>query len=277
MSNFICSTCGTQYADSVAPPDVCVICEDDRQYVGWGGQQWTTAAALAADHSIHIGDDAGVRGYDISPVFGIPQRMALVPTRAGNVLWESLSLVTDAAVADLQAQGGVAAIAISHPHFYTAMVDWSEALGGVPIWLHAADRQWVQRPAPQLRFWEGPVQELAEDARLIHCGGHFPGSCVLHVDAGPGGEAALFSGDTVQVAMDRRQVSFMHSYPNAIPLPATAVRSIQQRLAGHDFARVYGYSRGRNIIGNARRAVDDAFAAYLDITLASASQESAHV
>lgn len=257
MPCFICKTCGTQYADSAQAPAACSICEDDRQYVGWSGQQWTTPQALAADHAIRIGDDDGVRGYDITPSFGIPQRMALVPTQAGNLLWESLSLVTDAALADIHAHGGVTAIAISHPHFYAAMVDWSDALGGIPIWLHAADRQWVQRPASQLRFWEGPTQALADDARLIHCGGHFPGSCVLHVDAGVAGH--LFSGDTLQVAMDRRRVSFMHSYPNAVPLPSADVEGIRNALRAYDFNRVYGYSRGRNITGDARRAVDASF------------------
>ena len=88
-----------------------------------------------------------MRGYDFAPAFGIPQRMALVPTGAGNVLWESLSLVTDATVDDIRSRGGAIAIAISRPHFYTAMVDRSDALGGIPIWLHAADRDWVQRRA----------------------------------------------------------------------------------------------------------------------------------
>jgi len=42
MSRFIYVTCGTQFAETDKPPQVCEICEDDRQYVGWGGQQWTT-------------------------------------------------------------------------------------------------------------------------------------------------------------------------------------------------------------------------------------------
>ena len=265
MPCFVCSTCGTQFAEMHAPPGECPICTDDRQYVGWGGQQWTTPTALARDHAIRIADDDGIRGYDITPGFGIPQRMALVPTGEGNVLWESLSLVTEAALADIRSRGGAAAIAISHPHFYTAMVDWSDALGGIPIFLHAEDRQWVQRTAPQIRFWEGKVHALSNDARLIHCGGHFAGSCVLHVDDGVDGKGALFCGDTLQVTMDRRRVSFMHSFPNAIPLPEKDVLTIKERLADYAFDRAYGYSRGRNILGDARMAVDASIAAYLSI------------
>ena len=43
---FICQTCGVQYAPSNAPPERCPICEDERQYVGWQGQRWTTVDEL---------------------------------------------------------------------------------------------------------------------------------------------------------------------------------------------------------------------------------------
>jgi hypothetical protein len=36
--------------------------------------------------------------------------------------------------------GGVAAIAISHPHYYTSMVDWSHAFGKIPIYLRSGSR-----------------------------------------------------------------------------------------------------------------------------------------
>ena len=47
MPCFICETCGTQYAESATPPVQCPVCEDERQYVGWNGQRWTTHAELA--------------------------------------------------------------------------------------------------------------------------------------------------------------------------------------------------------------------------------------
>ena len=51
MPNFICVTCGAQYADSAAPPEHCAVCEDERQYVGWDGQRWTTLKELQAAHT----------------------------------------------------------------------------------------------------------------------------------------------------------------------------------------------------------------------------------
>src|SRR5215204_1049159 len=87
----------------------------------------------------------GLRPSRPPPAFGIGQRAILAHTPAGNVLWDCLALIDEATVDLLNGLGGVSAIAISHPHYYTTMVEWSRALGGVPIYLHAADRQWVMR------------------------------------------------------------------------------------------------------------------------------------
>ena len=99
MTRFVCSTCGTQYGDRTDPPDRCAICSDDRQYVGWSGQHWTTLEALQAAHSVRFEVDDGLLGVGITPAFGIPQRSLVLPTPAGNILWEATSLVTAAAVA----------------------------------------------------------------------------------------------------------------------------------------------------------------------------------
>ena len=40
---YVCVTCGTEFAPSPAPPGECTICLDERQYVGHGGQAWTTS------------------------------------------------------------------------------------------------------------------------------------------------------------------------------------------------------------------------------------------
>src|SRR5664279_5831464 len=98
MNSFICETCGTQFAPGAHPPAHCPVCQDERQYVGWGGQRWTTHEALAARHSLRLGDDDGLFALAIADDFGIAQRALLLRTGAGNILWECLSLVTDAAV-----------------------------------------------------------------------------------------------------------------------------------------------------------------------------------
>ena len=73
-------------------------------------------------------------GIGTAPAFAINQRAIFLPTDAGNILWECLSVVTDDAVRSLKARGGLDRIIISHPHFYASMVEWSDAFG-VPILL----------------------------------------------------------------------------------------------------------------------------------------------
>ena len=260
---FICETCGTQYAPSSAPPSQCAICEDDRQYVSWKGQTWITPAQLARDHALRIDDDAGLMAIAIAPEFAIPQRALLLPTDAGNILWECVSLVSDAAIAALKSRGGVDRIVISHPHFYSAMVDWSDALGGVPILLHEADRQWVMRPSQLIEFWSGDTLHLSDAVTLIRAGGHFPGSTALFWRVGLRAGGAMIPGDALQVVMDRRHVAFMYSYPNYIPMRTADVHAMRQRLRDFDFEDVYGFSWGRNILGGGRAAVDASFERHL--------------
>lgn len=263
MRRFICKTCGTQYGESDGPPASCLICDDERQYVGWQGQQWTTLEELAEGHALRIEEDDGVLGLDVSPGFAIDQRACFLPTAAGNIMWESLSHVNDEAVAALKARGGVDLIAISHPHFYSSMGEWSDALGGVPILLHEADRDFVTRPHPALEFWSGDRLRLSSSVTLIRCGGHFAGSTALHWSEGPRPGGSLFSGDALQVGLDRRHVSFMYSYPNLVPMRTSELVAMRERLADHDFEDVFGYSRGRNIIGGGRMAVDASFDRHL--------------
>lgn len=255
----ICVACGTEYPDHPAPPERCPICEDERQFVTWGGQAWTDLEALRRDHRLEIALDHGALGFEIQPRFGIGQRALLVESEAGNVLWDCVSLVTDAAVNAIAERGGAVAIAISHPHYYTAMVPWSRALGGVPIYLHADDGEWVQRPDPAIVFWQGETITPVSGLMLIRCGGHFAGATVLHR---PGNGGDLFVGDVLQVGMDRASVSFMYSYPNAIPLNATAIRSIEQALAPFDFARIHGAFRERSVAAGGRAVFERSAARY---------------
>ncbi len=241
MSNFICTTCGTQYAEADEPPAACVICQDERQYVKATGQQWTTLEKLRRTNRNSIRfEEPGLIGIGIDPQFAIGQRALFLRTPKANVLWDCLPLLDEAVVEAIKAMGGISAIAISHPHYYASMVEWSRAFGGVPIYLPAADRQWVMRPDKAIVFWEGETRTLAEGLMLIRCGGHFEGGTVLHWAGGAGGRGALLSGDIIQVVPDRKHVSFMYSYPNYIPLSAPAIERIVQAVEPFDYDRVYG-------------------------------------
>ncbi len=169
-------------------------------------------------------------GIGTEPSFAIGQRALLVQSPAGNLLWDCVTLLDDQTIERVNELGGIRAIAISHPHFYSAMVEWSGAFSGAPIHLHAADREWVMRDDPNLQFWEGTTHQLWDGMTLVNCGGHFDGGTVLHWPGGADGRGALLTGDIIHVAMDRRYLSFMRSYPNLIPLSAPAISQILERI-----------------------------------------------
>ncbi len=239
MPAFLCTTCGTQYPPADAPPTGCAICQDERQYVNPLGQGWTTVEALRRTHFATFRQhEPGLLGLGASPAFAIGQRALLVRSGAGNVMWDCVSFIDAAAIGIVRALGGIQAIAISHPHYYASMVEWAHAFGA-PVWLHEADREWVMRPDPAVRFWPGETHEIAPGLTLIRTGGHFEGGTVLHWAAGGGGQGALLSGDIVQVGPDRK-VSFMRSYPDLIPLDAASVRRIAEVLEPWPFDPIYG-------------------------------------
>ena len=264
MPAYICVTCGVQHAPGDQPPPRCPICEDERQYVGWQGQRWTTLAEMAAEgYRNELRDEeAGLTSIGTLPSFAIGQRALLVQTSAGNVLWDCQSFLDEATVAAVRERGGVQAIAISHPHFYGVNVEWSEAFADAPVYIHAADRQWVMRPSPNVVLWEGETTEPVPGLTLIRLGGHFDGAAVLHWPGGAGGTGAVLCGDTIQVVMDRRYVSFMYSYPNLIPLSASAVEQIAATMRGYPFTRLYGAWNGRVVVADGITAVERSAARY---------------
>ena len=240
MHAFICTTCGSQFAPSTEPPASCPICTDERQYLLPTGQSWTTLERLALTHMTSYRDDGGLIGLSPSPSFGIGQRALLVRTPGGNVLWDCISRLDQVTVELINGLGGLSAIAISHPHYYTTMLEWSRAFGDIPVHLHAADREWVMRDGPALAFWDGDTKELAPGLTLIRCPGHFDGGQLLHWADGPSGRGAMLSGDLLQVVPDRAHLAFMRSYPNLIPLGVAAVRRIAEIVEPWTFDAIYG-------------------------------------
>src|SRR5215216_2896158 len=251
MDHHICVTCGAQYAATSEPPPSCPMCEDERQYVGHEGQRWTTLAELRREHRNTVEPvDPGLTGFTTEPRFAIGQQAHLIETPAGNVLWNCINLVDADTIAAIERRGGLSAIAVSHPHFFTSVAEWSRAFGQVPLFLYADDRAWVTRPDEAIVFWDGDTADPlpGSDLTLIRCGGHFPGSCVLHWPQGADGRGALLTGDTIMVVSDRRWVSFMYSYPNLIPLDASAVRRIVAAVEPYPFEKLYGM-RTRSVVG----------------------------
>jgi glyoxylase-like metal-dependent hydrolase (beta-lactamase superfamily II) len=238
---YICATCGAQYPPSETPPSHCPICMDERQYVRAEGQSWTTPEELRASRSIDWRSmEPSLAGMGATPQIAIGQRALILSQPGGGIMWDSIPLVTEDGIARIRAAGGVRAMAISHPHFFSAMADWSKALGDIPIYLHDDLRPYVTRPEAPIRFWSGETCDLGEGVTLIRCGGHFSGSTVLHWAAGAERRGALFTADTITVTADPRWLSFMRSYPILIPLNRRAVEGIVAAVAPFPFDRIYG-------------------------------------
>ena len=88
--SIICRASGTEYAPSSEPPESCPTCLDERQYVASAGPLWTTPGA--------------VQGHFRN------QFQELEP-----------------GLAKVEHRGGLATIAIRHPHCYPSCCAWSEA------------------------------------------------------------------------------------------------------------------------------------------------------
>lgn len=255
----ICATCGVQYESSTQ--EHCPVCEDSRQYVNADGQKWTTLAALNKTHK-NIIEKVAPNIYAIytNPRFGIGQHAHLVITPHGNILWDCIANLDATTIDIVRKLGGIKAIAISHPHYYSTMMEWSEAFDHAPIYIHHSDEEWVQRKGEAVQLWKGREKELWNGMKLVLCAGHFDGATVLYI---PDHGGQLLTGDIPLVCSDRKTVTFMYSYPNYIPLPPKAIRYIKESLDPLVYDSVFG-AFGTYIEQNGKKAVDFSISRYLD-------------
>ncbi|HEX7064040.1 MAG TPA: MBL fold metallo-hydrolase [Bacillales bacterium] len=241
MPNFICTTCGTQYSASEEPPAVCTICNEERQYINPEGQSWTTMKEMEESREFQnniLFEEKGLHSITTAPKFGIGQTAYLVQSEDFHLMWDCITYLDSATLEEIKKLGGIDAIALSHPHYYSTQVEWAEALD-VPIYIHEDDREWVMRPSEKIKFWSGEELELADGLSLYRLGGHFKGGTVLHWENGNDGQGILLTGDIIQVVADKQWVSFMYSYPNLIPLPAGKVAEMAERVKLLKFDRLY--------------------------------------
>ena len=233
----MCETCGVEHAEAVG---VCAICADERQWVPAAGQKWTTLEQLQeGGRRVQVAElERDLYGVTVEPKVGIGQQTHLVRTPTGNLLWDPVGYLDDAALARVRELGGVAAIAASHPHMFGVQVEWSKALGGVPVLVSEADAEWVQRPDPAIKTWS-ERHEVGPGLTLHQLGGHFPGSSVVHWAAGADGKGVLLVSDTIHANPDGATVTFLRSYPNRIPLSPAVVQRIAQAATELPFDRLY--------------------------------------
>lgn len=241
MEHYICNTCGVQYELTAEAPPSCRICEDERQYVHPDGQSWTTLQKLqnSGDYSnTMINEEPGLTSITTYPSFAIAQTAYLIQNNGFNLLWDCITYLDEETASSIEKLGGIDAIALSHPHYYSAQIEWAEQFDAV-IYIHENDRKWVTRESDRIIFWNGDSIKLAIGLTLYRLGGHFDGGSVCHWENDATQKGILLTGDIIQVVADRKWVSFMYSYPNLIPLPAAQVEEMAAKVKGLRFDRLY--------------------------------------
>lgn len=259
----ICYTCGVRYG-TFTIPTICEICADERQYTGFSGQIWISYNELAAKSCIRFSRlQATIYDLRITPAFAIAQKAHLVLSSSGNILWDCIPFIDDQTIAYIRSLGGIRAIAISHPHYYSLMQEWATAFD-CPIYLHEADKEWIKDPGGYIELWNGSKKELWDHISIVHVGGHFAGSTVLHLpDHGKAG--SLLTGDSIYIGPSRKHMAFMYSYPNHIPLPVKDIAYIREQVQPLAFDAMYGAFEWMNISEGAKQLFDKSVCRYMHI------------
>ncbi|KAJ9137613.1 Metallo-beta-lactamase family protein [Coniochaeta hoffmannii] len=269
-NNLICVTCGTQYPTSdPSHTRTCLICDDPRQYVPPAGQSFTTLSALLTSpknyHNVFTPypHDPRLISIHTTPKLAIGQRAILLRLPAGkNILWDCLTYLDLPTVARINNLGGLAAIVISHPHYYSAHAEWSRAFGGCPVYTAARDGEWkvvTSSDSDILLDAEKSTFEV-EGTKVLQLGGHFPGSLVLLFDgrlliadtllttpSGVGKWTVDAVGEERKKPEGLNTFSFMWSVPNWIPLGPEEIVAMWDVLKGYDFRSTHGAFVGQDI------------------------------
>ncbi|HTN38793.1 MAG TPA: hypothetical protein VL053_17050 [Arachidicoccus sp.] len=283
-SAMICTTCGTQYSSKQPLPPLCPICEDSRQYIPLTGQGWIGTEELQKQSRIRIqplippgpalsltgstgveqrsglNNRPGLYALQVEPKFALGNRALLVVTKDGNILWDCIPSINEEIIQFIQALGGLKAIAISHPHYYSNMNDWAAAFD-CPVFLHKLDEQWVMRKGPRLHFWSGDQLQLTKEIRIVHTGGHFPGSSILEAPTLSKGGTVL-CGDSLYVARSKKHIAVMYSYPNQILLSREDFNTFEERMSAVTFDTLYGAFDYQDLTLNARQIYEKSMQLY---------------
>lgn len=161
----------------------------------------------------------------------------------------------------IKSRGGLKAIALSHPHYYSSMNEWAEVFD-CPIYIHQSDEQWIMNHGKQVKVWTGVEKELWDGMRLINIGGHFPGSSILLVPF-LSAAGAVLTGDTIYVAPSKRHMAAMYSFPNRIPLPLQEIARIKKQMLALSFDTMYGSYDFANIQGGAKEMLERSLGRYV--------------
>jgi hypothetical protein len=259
---FICTSCGTQYADSDLPPRSCAVCCADGDPAPVS--VWTTLDEMQLRYQNLIQRvEPSLFSVRSIPAFPDGQRALLLRTAEGNILWGCVTLIDERTIRTIRALGGVAAIAVSHPRHFASMIEWSRAFGDVPVYVHASNRRWVMRPDGAVRYWDDHSLHLVGGVTLTHIATYDQGGTMLHWPAGAGGGGALLTGDVIQVLPHRQRVGFLSNPRNLLPRSAEGVRKLVSAVEPFSFQAVHDSLADGSLEHDARAVVLGSATSYL--------------
>ncbi|KAI0905504.1 beta-lactamase-like protein [Ustulina deusta] len=262
----VCNTCGTQFpTDDKHKVTTCLICDDPRQYVPPSGQSFVSLDALRSSGRSNVftpiaADPERLIAINTQPKVAIGQRAILVRTPEGNVLWDCVTLLDGETIAKVKGLGGLKAIVISHPHYYSTHLEWARAFD-CPVYLAAEDREWLTQQDASRQIFIAEAETRVFGTKVLKLGGHFPGSMVMLFDgrlliadtffATPSG-LGNWDADAVGAARGRplgmSSFAFMWSYPNMIPLAPDALQHMWAILKKYEFGSTHGAFPGMDIV-----------------------------
>ncbi|KAI0505642.1 beta-lactamase-like protein [Xylaria bambusicola] len=267
----VCKTCGTQFpTDDKSKVTTCFICDDPRQYVPPSGQSFTSLSALRSSGKHKnvftpiAADPEHLVAIATSPKVGIGQRAILVRTGQGNVLWDCITLLDDETIARVNDLGGINAIVISHPHYYSTHLEWARVFD-CPVYLAGEDKEWLAQRDSERQIFVSEVETQVHGTTVLKLGGHFPGSLVMLYEgklliadtffATPSG-LGNWDADALGAARGRpaemSSFAFMWSYPNMIPLAPDALEAMWAVLKRYEFGSTHGAFPGMDIVKTPR-------------------------
>jgi glyoxylase-like metal-dependent hydrolase (beta-lactamase superfamily II) len=257
----ICSTCGT-YFPVATVPELCTICNEDRQYIPETGQSWTKPEELHTKHSITINQlKENLYELEITPQFAIGQRALLVISESGNILWDCIPMLDEVTIDFIKSKGGLRAIAFSHPHYYSNMNDWAEVFD-CPVYIHENDSPYIIQKSSRITLWQGEEFSLWDGIKIMLVGGHFEGSSILHVPF-LSKDGSILCGDTLFLSPNKKHFSVMRSYPNKIPLSLSEIKRIKKRMESISFDTFYGYVKVQNLDTDVKQIFSESMDKYL--------------
>ncbi|KAH7305977.1 metallo-beta-lactamase family protein [Stachybotrys elegans] len=261
----VCNACTTQFPTSDRSSlKTCFICDDPRQYIPPSGQSFTTLNDIVNKHHNEFApfkSDERLISITTTPKLGIGQRAILVKTPAGNVLWDCVALLDENTIARIKDLGGLKAIVISHPHYYSTHVQWARAFQ-CPVYLASDDVQWTALRSRHQVLLTSTETEVVDGSGFlaIKLGGHFPGSLVglfdgrlliadtlMTTPAGIGRWEADATGAARAKPPGLNSFSFMWSIPNMIPLSASELARMWEILKAYEFRSTHGAFVGMDI------------------------------